>query len=313
MTFENTQSHVKVIDFQTTIGGWKTMSQSVDGEQLFAIGDIHGQAQVLRATLSTLAEIPRRSKTRRLVLLGDVIDRGPASLEAIGLLEKAKTLALVDEVVILPGNHELMLLDALEDPMKFMVDWLDNGGQELILEAEPNCKARLLADFAEIAYRAVSKSFLEQMQSGPTYLLVGDVLMVHAGLNPDREAFEFLSEPRQAATGSEHWAWIREPFLLWQGGWGPKRDWAVIHGHTPAVNKPVNAEDFQAFADKLSDHSRICLDAGSANGVQQVAWAEFHDGQYRIGVTNPRTQSSVAKHFCNVKSRYILPEELQSS
>jgi serine/threonine protein phosphatase 1 len=281
--------------FQSTIGNWKAMPQSVDGEQLFTIGDIHGQAGALRAALSTLASIPRIAKTRRLVLLGDLIDRGPASLEAIGLLDDAKSLALVDDVVMLPGNHELMLLDALEDPMMFMGDWLDNGGEELILEAEPNCAVRLLTDFAEIARRVVPQSFLNQMKNGPSSLLIGDVLMVHAGLNPELEAFDFLSEPRQAVIGSNHWAWIREPFLSWQGGWGPRRDWAVIHGHTPAVNKLVTAEDFETRADKLSDHSRICLDAGAAKGIPQVAWAEFQDRRYRFGVTNQGLKNRISK------------------
>lgn len=266
------------------------MPQSVDGEQLFVIGDIHGQAGALSATLSALAGIARTAKRRRLVFLGDLIDRGPASLETIDLVESAKSHALVDDVVILPGNHELMMLDALDDPLMFMGDWLDNGGQELILEAVPNCPARLLADFAAIARRAIPMTFLEQMQNGPTSLQVGEILMVHAGLNPEREALDFLSEPRQGVVGNDHWAWIREPFLRWQGGWGPNRDWAVIHGHTPAVNKPVTAQGFEAVADKLSDYSRICLDAGAAKGISQIAWAEFHDARYRIGVTNNGTK-----------------------
>jgi serine/threonine protein phosphatase 1 len=273
-------------DFEVTTTNWKVMPQSVDGEQLFVIGDIHGHAGALSATLSALAGIARTAKRRRLVFLGDLIDRGPASLEAIDLVENAKSHALVDDVVILPGNHELMMLDALDDPMMFMGDWLDNGGQELILEAVPNCTARLLADFAAIARRAIPMSFLEQMQNGPTSLLVGDMLMVHAGLNPEREALDFLSEPRQGVVGNDHWAWIREPFLHWRGGWGPNRDWAVIHGHTPAVNKPVTAQRFEAVADMLLDYSRICLDAGAAKGISQIAWAEFHDARYRIGVTN---------------------------
>lgn len=281
---------MKMNDFEVTTTNWKVMPQSVDGEQLFVIGDIHGQAGALSATLSALARIAPTAKRRRLVFLGDLIDRGPASLEAIDLVENAKSHALVDDVVILPGNHELMMLDALDDPMMFMGDWLDNGGQELILEAVPNCTARLLADFAAIALRAIPMSFLEQMQNGPTSLLVGDMLMVHAGLNPEREALDFLSEPRQGVVGNDHWAWIREPFLHWRGGWGPNRDWAVIHGHTPAVNKPVTAQRFEAMADKLSDYSRICLDAGAAKGISQIAWAEFHDARYRIGVTNKGTK-----------------------
>lgn len=264
------------------------MPQSVDGAQLFAIGDIHGQAEAFSATLSVLAGIPRAARIRRLVLLGDIIDRGPASIDAVRLAEDAKSLALVDDVIILPGNHELMLLDAIDDPMMYMGDWLDNGGEDLILEAKPNCTARLLADFADIARQAVPASFLDLMRHGPTSVLVGDLLMVHAGLNPEREAFDFLAEPRNAVIGSDHWAWIREPFLRWQGGWGPKCNWTVVHGHTPAVNKPVTVENFAIAADKLSSHSRICLDAGSAMGIPQIGWAEFQDGRYRLGVTRQR-------------------------
>lgn len=284
-----------MIDFETTPVAWRAMPKSVNSSQLFVIGDVHGQADALRATLSFIAGIPRAAAVRRLVFLGDIIDRGPASLEAIRLAEDAKSLALVDDVVILPGNHELMLLDAIADPIMFMGDWLDNGGEELIFEAVPNCTARLLADFADIARHAVPASFLNQMQNGPTSLLIGDLLLVHAGLNPEREASDFLAEPRSAAIGSDHWAWIREPFLRWQGGWGPKHDWIVVHGHTPAVSKLVTAENFAAAADKLADHSRICLDAGSAKGIPQLGWAEFHDGRYRLGVTKQRLNSSTKK------------------
>jgi hypothetical protein len=171
-----------------------------------------------------------------------------------------------------------------------MGDWLDNGEDELILEAAPNCTDRLLADFAR---RAISMPFLKQMQSTPTSLLIGDVLMVHASLNPERESFDFLSEARQAVVGSYYWAWIREPFLNCQGGWAQKRDWAVIHGHTPAVNKPVTAENFYTRADKLSDYSMICHNAGAAKGIPQEAWASFHDGRYRIGVTNQGLKNSI--------------------
>jgi serine/threonine protein phosphatase 1 len=280
-----------MIDFGTTITDWKHMRQSVNGEQLFVIGDIHGQAEALRATLFAVASIPRATAHRRLVLLGDIIDRGPASLQAIYLAEDARDLALVDDVIILPGNHELMLIDAIDNPMMFMGDWLDNGGERLIEEIAPECTARMLADFAKIVRQAVPVSFLEQMRTGPTSLLLGDLLMVHAGLNPEREAFNFLAEPRMAVVGNDHWAWIREPFLRWQGGWGPQRKWAVVHGHTPAVSTLVSAESFAQAADKLSDHSRICLDAGSANGNPQIGWAEFRDGSYRIGITGQSCDS----------------------
>lgn len=260
------------------------MPASVDGVQLFVVGDVHGQAAALGAVLAAVAAVPRAAAVRKLVFLGDIIDRGPASLEAIRLAEDATALARVDETVILPGNHELMLLDALDEPMMFMGDWLDNGGEALIFEAEPNCTARLLKDFAQIAAAAVSPRFLAVMRDGPTSVSIGGLLLVHAGLNPASDAAEFLAQSRFAVRGTDHWAWIRTPFLDWQGGWGPSLDWTVIHGHTPAVDTPADAEAFAAQGDRLASHSRICLDAGAAAGLEQVAWAEFQDRRYRIGI-----------------------------
>lgn len=273
---------------QTTTSEWRDMHMCAEGVQLFVIGDIHGQASALSSVLSCIADTPRCAPLRQLVFLGDIIDRGPQSLQSISLAQEARQLARVDEVTILPGNHELMLLDALDDPMMFMGDWLDNGGDALIGEAAPEQKVRLLADFAQIAHKAVPASFLSEMRNGPTSLLVGSLLLVHAGLDPQSDARVFLAQPRLGAVGGDHWAWIREPFLSWQGGWGPEARWTVIHGHTPAVRQPVTIAEFTLAADHFDTHKRICLDAGAATGLSQVAWAEFRECRYRLGLAASR-------------------------
>ena len=48
---------------------------------------------------------------------------------------------MVDDVILLPGNHELMLLVGISEPDRFICDWLDNGGDMLIEEAVPGCTA----------------------------------------------------------------------------------------------------------------------------------------------------------------------------
>lgn len=274
--------------FTNQMRTWRPLFAESCKTQIFAIGDVHGQADALAATLDVIGQTPRRASHRCLIFLGDLIDRGPASLEVINLAGTAKSRADVDEVIILPGNHELMLLDALDDPMMFMGDWLDNGGDAVIIEALPTAKVTRLAEFAEIARGVIPEWFLDQMRTGPTSYRAGALLFVHAGLNPHAEPLEFLSQERLGVHGSDHWAWIRAPFLEWTGGWGPEKDWKIIHGHTPAIQSLADLEKFATQADYLTSHGRLCLDAGSALDLPQIAWAEFFQGRYQIWLTRPK-------------------------
>jgi serine/threonine protein phosphatase 1 len=85
-----------------------------------AIGDIHGCSQALRAIVEAIT--PTEDDT--LVLLGDYVDRGPDSR---GVIEFVLELESRCRVVPLLGNHELMLLDALENPL-VIGPWVECGG-----------------------------------------------------------------------------------------------------------------------------------------------------------------------------------------
>ena len=61
--------------------GFKLPGRPVD-EQIFAIGDVHGQAVTLKKTLERIAEIPGVGLPRHLVFTGDIIDRGPENLRS---------------------------------------------------------------------------------------------------------------------------------------------------------------------------------------------------------------------------------------
>lgn len=275
---------------QTTIGDWKPHgAHGSKNTQVFAIGDVHGQADLLAETLKVIGKIVRSADVRRLIFLGDVIDRGPANLWAIGLVQHAAQLAAVDDVVLLPGNHELMLLDGLDAPLMHLSDWLDNGGDTLIQEADPCCSARTLVELAEIARAAVGDAFLNRIRTGPTWHAERDLLFVHAGVSPYQDIRTFLNKPRLLALDSDHWAWIREPFLDWKKGWNGR---VIIHGHTPAVRSAGNLEVFAAQADHIAKRRRLCLDAGAAFQAQ-LGWAEFSALQYRLGLTRSMESPSL--------------------
>lgn len=102
-------------------------------EELFVIGDVHGQASLLDAVLSAVHDTPKKLPQRRLVFLGDLIDRGPASISTVAMTMECKERAKADHLNILPGNHDLMLLDALRDEEN-VEHWLGNGGRTVLSE-----------------------------------------------------------------------------------------------------------------------------------------------------------------------------------
>ena len=108
--------------------------------EIFAVGDIHGRADLLAALLDEAAREPQARERRAIVFLGDLIDRGPDSLGAIDLAIGAKARLGADEAIALMGNHEAMLRLALEPetPRRAALDalatWLRNGGDRTLAE-----------------------------------------------------------------------------------------------------------------------------------------------------------------------------------
>ena len=90
----------------------------------YAIGDIHGCWDALEALLE---QVPLHEDDQ-LVLLGDYIDRGPDSAKVLNWV--------IDQVenqgtIALRGNHEVMMLAALQGEMR-LEHWLGCGGQEAL-------------------------------------------------------------------------------------------------------------------------------------------------------------------------------------
>ncbi|MBX3424661.1 MAG: serine/threonine protein phosphatase [Pirellulales bacterium] len=89
-----------------------------------AVGDVHGCATALAA----LVEMVHPEPADTLVMLGDTIDRGPDSR---GVIEQLLALRKRCRLVCILGNHEQMLLDALEGLMPVQ-EWLRYGGAETL-------------------------------------------------------------------------------------------------------------------------------------------------------------------------------------
>lgn len=89
-----------------------------------AIGDIHGCSAALNAVLEGIT----LQKSDTIITLGDYVDRGPDSRGVVDRL-----LALRDHCDLVPliGNHEMMLLAAVQDDQEIDF-WTQCGGAETL-------------------------------------------------------------------------------------------------------------------------------------------------------------------------------------
>ena len=130
----------------------------------FVVADIHGCAATFAALLAQLDV--QRCDT--LYLLGDYVDRGPHSKLVLD-----RILALqADGYALRPlrGNHEQLLLDALDDH-EVLILWKENGG----------CST--LQDFGVTHPAEIPQHYLDFLASLPLLHRLDDYLLVHAGLD----------------------------------------------------------------------------------------------------------------------------------
>jgi len=108
-------------------------AQVPSGRRVYAIGDIHGRADLLRRLLEMLREDARQGEFTGppvLVFLGDYVDRGFQSREVISILLSGALSPF--ETYFLKGNHEEAMLQFLTDP-SIGPRWGQFGGVETLV------------------------------------------------------------------------------------------------------------------------------------------------------------------------------------
>ena len=222
--------------------------------RVYAVGDIHGQTDLLKALhRGILADAEDSSATRFVVVyLGDYVDRGTDSRGTLELLIERPLPGF--EAVHLTGNHEDFLVQFLEDDAVIM-PWLMNGGRETCLSygvdpTEPGNGADWTRQVQEALRAAIPASHLAFLRRLKKSHVEGDYFFVHAGVRPDL--------PLESQCLSDL-LWIREPFLSSDQDFGK----IVVHGHTPTTDPEIRP-------------NRIGLDTGACYGGALTA-AVFQD------------------------------------
>lgn len=193
------------------------------GILLFAVGDIHGQADPLRRLLAKCETYARHKPGNdvRYIFVGDYVDRGLAVRD---VFEQLIAFNKTHDCVFLRGNHDQMLLDFLADPEATGPGWMDLGGRETLagygVKVPPGWGKRDWTQVGSAFRDAFPHEHYELIAQSRLRHEEGDFLFVHAGVNPNRpldkqDDYDLM--------------WIRDDFLRSSQPL-PKM---VVHGHTP--------------------------------------------------------------------------------
>lgn len=206
---------------------------------VYVVGDVHGcfsQYRALEARILADAAEVAPGVTALIVLLGDLVDRGPKSAQVLDLVlgpspQGAQRLALA-------GNHEEMFLAFLDAPRPD-APWLDYGGCETLNsygiyppkgQRFADLTVRLLG---QMIATSTTLAHIEALRALPVSLRFPGYLICHAGLD--------VHAPLAAQTERAlMWSNPADLDLDIRAGEGPvalqeleAEGLRVVHGHVP--------------------------------------------------------------------------------
>lgn len=202
-------------------GGEATQAapQIAPNTRIYAVGDIHGRADLLcklHDLIKTDAVTYGKNKNKKIIYVGDYIDRG---LDSKGVIDLLISRPLADfEYVFLKGNHEDMLLRCRHDAGIYP-QWLGVGGAATLLSYGVREKSQNPEAVCQELFNRIPPSHLKFVEDLQLSYRSGDYLFVHAGLRPGIPLEN--QDPQDLI-------WIRGEFLRYTGPFGA----VVVHGHS---------------------------------------------------------------------------------
>ena len=194
-------------------------------EITYAIGDVHGRADLLRPLLAAISnDAEARGSDPRVLFLGDIIDRGPWSRQAMDLV--SDTLDRWPQSRLILGNHDAYFLDFMTaervDETRYTKWLLRLGGYETL------DSYGLVGDcgIAETAakFRAGFPRHVQVLQEALPIVVDQRFAYVHAGIDPDQTI---------ANQNPKDLMMIRDKFLEHDG----PLPHIIVHGHTPTADR----------------------------------------------------------------------------
>ena len=210
----------------------------------YVISDLHGYPLIKFQQLRAKAGFCRSDV---LFILGDVIDRnGDGGVEMLNWLRKQNNIQLI------LGNHEAMLLSVLDAPgderKERLINYQASGG-DVTLDALADLKAKSREDVDAIEI---------YLRNSPLYRVVtvgnDKYLLLHGGL----DTFRKHKRPSDYSPDEILWAWPEINDVYYD-------DMVTIFGHTPTMSY---GEGYRGKI--LKTRTWIDIDVGAGYGMEPV-------------------------------------------
>ncbi len=213
------------------------------------IGDVHGCLDELIELMTTLGYQVERNETefsvvppegRRLVFLGDLVDRGPSTPDVLRLV---MTMTAANQAVCVPGNHDMKLMKALKGRNVQLTHGLAESMEQLAHEPEE--------------FREQVAKFLDGLVSHYVFD-DGKLVVAHAGMKESMQG-RGSGKVRDFALYGETTGETDEFGLPVRYNWSSdyRGKALVVYGHTPTpdplwLNNTVNIDTGCVFGGRLT-------------------------------------------------------------
>jgi protein phosphatase len=213
------------------------------------IGDVHGCLNELLELMASLGyQVERNEKEfsvvppegRRLVFLGDLVDRGPATPDVLRLV---MTMTAANQAICVPGNHDMKLMKALKGRNVQLTHGLAESMEQLAREPEE--------------FREQVVKFLDELVSHYVFD-DGKLIVAHAGMKESMQG-RGSGKVRDFALYGETTGETDEFGLPVRYNWSSdyRGKALVVYGHTPTpdplwLNNTVNIDTGCVFGGRLT-------------------------------------------------------------
>ncbi|SDZ00053.1 protein phosphatase [Evansella caseinilytica] len=237
------------------------------------IGDIHGCCEEMIDLLKKLDYEPDHEKiahpaNRKPVFLGDLTDRGPAS---VNVITKVASWVKADRALYCPGNHCNKLY-------RYFL------GRKVVVSHGLETTVAELEQLDAKSYEHVSSMFRRLYEAAPLYLVLdhGNLVVAHAGIRPSDigksnksvQTFVLYGD----ITGKKH-----------SDGRPVRRDWSkkysyectVVYGHSPVkeprqIGNTINIDTGCVFGNALTAYRWPEKQTVSVPSKQPYIEEKFH-------------------------------------
>jgi len=245
--------------------GKKKNYSGPDGKRAYAIGDVHGRLDLLKdlilqieADVTTQDTLSKTEIKSHVILLGDLIDRGPDSKGVIEFLNNYTSDYITMHFV--SGNHEESLIRSLRGEPELIDPWLEHGGfataKSYGLE-RGHLYGRTSSGLEQLLQSSIPEAHIEFLATFADSVQFGDYLFVHAGIRPGVPI---------ADQDTKDFHWIRGEFLDSKADHGV----IVVHGHTIVENidQRGNRIAMDTGAYKTGLLSAVCIEGTGLRYLQ---------------------------------------------